>query len=361
MNDAIRQWSDLRPNERLLLGDAAIVLGALLAGWLAGAIVRRAIVSHGLDRYFRMPWIQGETVSAAPVNRGKSVVRVSIVTSLAVWACRLFVWAAGLYAIASQHGWRAAPEVLHAMTTGAQGGIVLIAALLACGWIAHVVYGLFQTPWLKQELDALLANASGSSGSFSETAARAACIGVYIAFLLLVPVALSGLFGLKAFAGLVNPAWLMLSRLLTAMAAFALGYLGLAWVRSQSKLARGENPRHAEIEYYVGLGIMVTTTLAALCLLIGISNGVSAVAIIGIVALIVSFCWPVRVYLKDLWAGMLLRLQSVTTVTIEGVVMTVKSTAAIITTLDANGDEVTRPNAEVLAAVLRSARKRVES
>jgi hypothetical protein len=218
--------------------------------------------------------------------------------------------------------------------------------------LAKALYDLMHTPWIKEELDAVFPSASATGGSFAETAARGVCIVIYVAFLLFVPVALAGLFDLTSLEGLVVPAWQICARLLTALIVFVVGYLGVAWARSQVGRAQGEG--NAELGNHVALGIVVGTTVLALGMLVGVSGFSGALVI---VVLLMFLLWPVRAYARDLWAGFLLRLQSVKQVQIDGATAEVKSVGPLMTRAEREGVEVTRRNRDVLAAFVEGAGK----
>lgn len=61
--------------------------------------------------------------------------------------------------------------------------------------------------------------------------------------------------------------------------------------------------------------------------------------------------------LVDLWAGLLLRLQGVKLVTIDGAVADVKSVGPLVTRGEHEGSELTRRNADVLAAFVEGTGK----
>ena len=102
------------------------------------------------------------------------------------------------------------------------------------------------------------------------------------------------------------------------------------------------------------LGIVVGTTILALGLLVGVSGFSGALVIM---ALLMFLLWPVRMYARDLWAGFLLRLQSVKQVQIDGAMAEVKSVGPLMTRAEREGVELTRRNRDVLAAFVAGAGK----
>lgn len=354
MNDLTTWWNQLSQGIRGMIRDGFIVVVGLCVGLVVGRIVRGLLIRKGIDRYLRAPWTAHEDAEH-PIGMKREP---SLLSSVIGWLFTLTVWVATLCVI----GWfRQIDDLVDfgqvILIRGWQVAVVILAAVLASGWLAHTVYGLFQTPWLKRELDALFTQSSKAEGSFSDTAARAICVFIYAAFLLLVPVAIAGLFNLASFAPLVAPAWYLCARLLTVPVAFAVGYLGLAWVRSQSKVTGKEGVDHSELEYYVGLGIMVGTTIFALALLLGVTSGAGVIAVVALFGFLVFLFWPIRKHIRDIWAGILLRLQSVKMVPVEGSVFEIAKVGLLMSTILRDGVESHRRNAEVLADVLKAAEK----
>ena len=354
MNDLTVWWNGLGEVVRSGIRDAGIVVAGLGLGLLAGRIARGLLVRKGIDRFLRAPWAVPDEAEL-PLHARREP---SLLSSVTGWLLTLTVWLGVVCVI----GWLREIDPMVdfgqvAIIRGWQVAAVILSAVLASGWLAHTVHGLFQTPWLKRELNALFTPAEPAEGSFSDTASRAGCLCIYAAFLLLVPVAIAGLFDLASFAPLVAPAWHLCARLLTVPAAFAVGYVSLAWVRSQGKSAGKEGADHSELEYYVGLGIMVGTTVFALALLLGVSSGAGTVAMFALIGFLLFLFWPIRHNLRDIWAGVLLRLQSVTSVTFDGAPYEVKSNGLLMVTLERDGVQSTRRNAEVLAEALKAPAK----
>jgi hypothetical protein len=354
MNDLTTWWNGLGEEVQWAIRDGIVVVVGLCLGFMVGRIAKGMLVRRGVDRYLRAPWTKPEDAEQQFGTRREP----SLLASVVGWLFTLTVWAGGACII----GWLRRIDPLIdfaqvAVTRGWQVAIVILSAVLASGWLAHTVYGLFQTPWLKRELDALFTPPGKGEGSFSDTAARGICVFIYAAFLLLVPVAIAGLFNLATFAPLVAPAWHLCARLLTVPAAFAVGYLGLAWVRSQGKALGKEGVDHSELEYYVGLGIMVGTIVFALALLLGVSSGAGAVAMVALVGFLVFLFWPIRKNMRDIWAGVMLRLQAVQLVPIDGAVHEVQSVGLLMATVARRGEVHMRRNTEVLACALKTPEK----
>jgi hypothetical protein len=234
--------------------------------------------------------------------------------------------------------------------------LIIFPILIISGWLSRTLYDLFQTPWLKAELDSLFPGTSEGGGSTSNTIAKTMCVVIYAAFFLLIPVAIAALFNISALEGLAIPAWELCARLLTALAVFAVGYLGVAWARSHAERIGGEreDEGNADLVHQVSLGIVLFTIFLTLGLLVGVSGFASGLVV---VTLLVFLLWPVRVYARNVWAGMLLRIQRVKQVELDGVSFDVKTITPLATQLEREGVELTRCNWDVLTAFMQGAQR----
>ncbi len=355
MGDLTEWWHGLGPVLRAVIEDGSIILVALLVGWVVGRVAKRLLVSSGIDRYLRLPWVLPEAAPVSKGQRGPQMMLPSAPATALGWFCTASVWLVAAWWIASLHGSGSTVDAMRfALFRGWQAAAVIFTALLASGWLARVVYELFKTPWLKNELDALFANPLGADASFSETAARAVCLIIYIAFLLIVPAAMGAFFNLAPLTGLVNPAWQACTRLLLAVVAFAIGYLGLAWVRSQSARFGKDAQDHANLEYYLSLAIMVATILLALSVLAGVSSGAGAVAMTLFLAFLAFLLWPLKPHVRDLWAGLLLRIQAFKDIQLDGAPAHIETVGPLMSVVSCNGQEITRRNSEILAEALKA-------
>jgi hypothetical protein len=217
-------------------------------------------------------------------------------------------------------------------------------------------------------MDALFPGKTETGGSFSDTMAKGLCIVLYAAFFLLIPVAIAALFDISALQGLVIPAWQICARLLTALVVFAVGYLGVAWARAEAKRLEGssqsegegwgsgegiERP-HTNFGDQFGLVILVATVVLALGMVVGVSGLAGALVIIVLFGFLL---WPARSYVRDLCAGVLLRIQRVRQVTIDGTPADIKAVTPLVTHMEQEGTELTRRNWDVLAAAMTGSQK----
>ncbi len=352
MNEMTAWWNGLSQGARTGILDVLLVVSGLILGRIAGGLTKHLLLKHGVDRYMRAPW--SKTESGDHIAPEKSV--VSSLTTLFGWLVMLTVWAGAWWLIAGIHHSKPTIDVISVSVVRAwQIAAVVFLAVLASGWLAHTTYALFQAPWIKRELNTLFADIPEKEGSFTDTAARFVCIVIYAAFLLLVPVAVASLFDFGALSALAGPAWQMCARLLCVPVAFAVGYLGIALVRSLGKQQAKAGVDRTNVEYYVGVGITVGTTLLALGLLLGITSGGGAIVMAILLALFLFLLWPVRNNLRDVWAGIMLRLQDAKYLPASQNFAEIKSIGLLVTQLDRDGQEYTRKNSDVLDMVLKSA------
>ncbi|MBI4557541.1 MAG: hypothetical protein HY706_08160 [Candidatus Hydrogenedentes bacterium] len=359
MNEFTESWRNLSPEARFVLQDGGLLLAGLLVGWLLGSLVKRFLVTKGVDAYFRFPWHPPSIVSASTGQVGPRKVEPSLLTKGVGWLVTGTVWAGAIMGIARLHGGDATVQFIElVLARGWQVGVFVVVAALVSGYLARATYDFLQTPWLKHELDVLFGQASGTEASFSETVARGICVLIYAVFVLVAFIVMVGVFNGASMSGLIGPAWEICGRLFTGLAAFAIGYFGLIWVQSLSRSKGKEGADHSELEYFVGLGITIVTTLLALGVVTGVSSTAGVLVILALLALFAYLLWPMRAQLHDLWSGLVLRLQNAQTGELDGVSFEVKAVGPLTTRIEAEGQESNRRNSEILAATLRSAEEK---
>jgi hypothetical protein len=354
-------WYELSDPARVTLRNSAILIPAVIAAFVGNRVVRHLLVVKGVDKYLRLPWTTKDTAPDKATRHEPRRLEPSAVSSLLGWVFALSILGASCWWLAILYDAGALADMLWTvLVRGWEVTIVVFPALLISGWLARTLYELLHTPWLKNELDALFPTPPEGGGTFSETAARGLCIVIYAAFFLLIPVAIAGLFELSSLQGLVGPAWQICARLLTALIVFVVGYLGVAWARAQARRigtdgeGEGQEKPPSPLGDQVGLGIVVATVILALGMLVGVSSIVGALVIASLLAFLL---WPIRPYMRDLWAGLLLRYQNVKEVTIDNVARTVKAVGPLMAQLERDGEEYTQRNGEVLAAFVAGEKK----
>ncbi len=362
MDGVAAWWSGLDDASRVAFRNGGVVLGALVLGYLIKAVVQHLFVAKGLDRCLRFPWASVQPTTGKGSRPQEPGANHSALTGLTGWFFMLTVWAGTAWLIAGWHGYvEAARAILLVLLRSWQVAVIVLPVLIISGWLARTLYDLLHTPWLKGEMDALFPGKSEVGGSFSDTMAKGLCVVLYAAFFLLIPVGIAALFNLSALQGLVVPAWQICARLLTALVVFAVGYLGVAWARAEAK--RLEAPAHDETEApgsgegtkrpgsdfgnQLGLIIVVATVVLALGMVVGVSGLAGALVILVLFGILL---WPARSYVRDLSAGVLLRIQHVKQGNIDGAPADVKAVTPLTARIEREGIELTRRNWEVLTA-----------
>jgi len=355
MESAEEWWNELDELSQVGLRDGGIALAALVAALLAGFLVRRFLVTKGVDTYLRFPWAHSESsvTSEARSERlqpAKTVSEVSALTRVASWSVSLSICGGALWRIMILHDAPEAAESLRVIIVHSwELALIVFPILLISGWLSHTLYDLLRTPWVESEMNSLFPGSSRAGGSFAETIAKALCVVIYAAFFLMIPVAIAALFNISALEGLVVPAWQVCARFLTALIVFALGYLGVAWARSHAEGINSDGTSNQELGHQISLVLVIFTIILAMGLLVGISGFAGGFVIVVLLAFIL---WPIRTYIRDLCAGFLLRVQHVKQVNVDGVTADVTMISPLITHMEHQGSELTRRNWDVLSTAM---------
>jgi hypothetical protein len=354
--DAVTEWwNGLDDLSRVVTRDVGIGGAALIAALLLGFLVRRFLVSRGLDTYLRFPWAPTETTVTSDtrtdrIQPAKPTADVSTLTRVMSWFASLSICAGALWRIMNLHEAPEAAESIRIILIHSwELALVVFPILLISGWLSHTLYDLLRTPWVESEMNALFPGRSQTGGSFAETIAKALCVVIYAAFFLMIPVAIAALFNIAALEGLVVPAWHVCARLLTALIVFALGYLGVAWARSHAEQIGSDGTNNEELGHQVSLVLVIFTIILAMGLLVGISGFAGGLVVVVLLAFLL---WPIRTYIRDLCAGFLLRVQKVKQVKIDGVTADVTVVSPLITHMEHLGTESTSRNWDVLTAAM---------
>ncbi len=358
MDQVVAWWDGLDELARVGLRDGGIVTAALIVALVAGALVRLFLVAKGVDEYLRFPWATqapAPTKEARPEQPGSEQAPV---TRVAGWFVAVSVCACAGWWLAELHDARSTAHAILTITVRAwQMAVIIFPILMISGWLARTLYDLLHTPWVKAEMDSLFPGTSEGGSSFSDTIAKALCVVIYAAFFLLIPVAIAAIFNISVLEGLVVPAWQICARLLTALVVFAVGYLGVAWARSHAERIGGQDggETNADLGHQVSLGVILFTVILALGMLVGVSGFAGALVVIAVLAFLL---WPVRSYMRDLWAGILLRVQRVKQVELDGASVDIKAITPLATHMERQGVELTRRNWDVLTLFSKGSEKR---
>jgi hypothetical protein len=169
--------------------------------------------------------------------------------------------------------------------------------------------------------------------------------------MLLVLLIAADLMGWALTGNAVAAAWQLVLHLSTAGVALLIGWLGALWVRAQVVPDGGPVSSRAAVGYYAPMGIMGCATLLAILLLAG-----NFTTYFGLVLLILLFLllWPAQRWLPDIYAGILLKMQQVKEVQIDGTVYQLGAVGVVQTQLLHPEGIQTRRNRLVLEAHLRS-------
>jgi hypothetical protein len=145
--------------------------------------------------------------------------------------------------------------------------------------------------------------------------------------------------------------WKFAQNLFIAGAALGMGSLGARWARDlvTAETAASSGQRAAQ---YTGLGIMATSTLLAVAVLLssaGVLIGVAALAMLGMIP------WLLRGYLPDISAGLQLRMHKVREVSFEGATWQVSEVGFLTTQVTRQGEFFRVQNRVALEARLHGA------
>jgi hypothetical protein len=162
------------------------------------------------------------------------------------------------------------------------------------------------------------------------------------------------LFGWALTGSVVAGAWSLLLHAVTAGTALLIGWLGYRWARSLTFSEIAATPPPARAAHYAALAILTSTTLLAIALLAANLQGLLGVAFVLLLAFVL---WPLRGYVPDVWAGILLKAQKVQHVRIDGELCQVGEVGLLTTRLHRQEEQLTRRNKLVLEAHLQGASK----
>jgi hypothetical protein len=340
-------WQELTPDSRGFLRGVAVLLGAFLAGQVLGRMACRRLRARDFDASLRAPWLPS-------AGGGRAEARPFTPTGLVSGLVRCTAWGAGVWWLATEQGWAALARTLE-WAAGRVWSLaaVLIVALYLARFLAGQVIELLQSAPLSEKLDGWLPRASGGREPRGGSVAALAGTGVYgVAFLLVLLVA-ADLFGWALTGGAVAAAWSFLLHAVTAGTAMLLGWLGYRWVGSLT-FAETEAAPPARAVHYAALAILTGTTLLAISLLAATLQGLVGVAIVLLLAFVF---WPLRGYVPDVWAGLLLKGQKVKHVRLDGELAQIGEVGLLTTRLHRQEEQLTRRNRLVLEAHLQGASK----
>jgi hypothetical protein len=308
----------------------------------------RRLRARDFDASLRAPWLP-------PAGGGRAERWPFTPTGLVSGLVRFTAWGAGVWWLATEQGWAALARTLE-WAAGRVWSLaaVLVVALYLARFLAGQVIEFLQSAPLSEKLDAWLPRAGGVREPRVRGVAALAGTAVYGVALLLVLLIAADLFGWALTGSAVAAAWSLLLHAVTAGTAMLIGWLGYRWARSLSPSEVEAAPPPARAVHYAALAILAGTTLLAIALLAASLQGLVGVAVVLLLAFVL---WPLRGYVPDVWAGILLKAQKVQHVRLDGELSQVGEVGLLTTRLHRQEEQLTRRNRLVLEAHLQGASK----
>jgi hypothetical protein len=336
-------WQGLTPDSQVFLRGAAVLLGAFLAGLVVGRLACRRLRAANFDASLRAPWLPS-------AGGGRAEARPFTPTGLVSGLVCCTAWGGGVWWLATDRGWAALARTLEWVAGRVWSLVaVLIVALYLARFLAGQVIELLQSPPLGEKLDGWLPRPSGGGEPRVRGVAVLAGTAVYGVALLLVLLIAADLFGLALTGSAVAAAWSLLLHAVTAGGAMLIGWLGYRWASGLTS-EEVEAAPPARAAHYAALGIVAGTTLLAIALLAATLQGLVGVAFVLLLAFVF---WPLRGYVADVWAGILLKWQKVQQVRLDGELSRVGEVGLLTTRLQRQEEQLTRRNRLVLEAHLQ--------
>lgn len=354
MSDVLREgwfalqawWLDLTPGTRVFLRGVAVLFGAFLVGQIVGRKSYRRLREAGFDAALRPPWLP-----SAGRPGTSSITPAGLVSGLA----RCTVWGFGVWWLAAEHGGHTLARTLE-WAAGRLWSLsaVLLVALYLARFLAGQLIDLLQNSRLNEKLDAWLPRASGDREPRASGGAVLTGMAAYGLVFFLVLLIAADLFGWPLTGSVLAATWSLLLHAVTAAIALLIGWVGYRWVRGLTMTESEAASPLARASHYVALGILAGTTLLAIALLASTLQGVVGVGILVFVAFVL---WPLRGYVPDVWAGVLLKGQKVEDVRLEGELTRIGEVGLLTTRLQRQEEQVSLRNRLVLEAHLQGVSK----
>jgi hypothetical protein len=294
-------WQNIDPETRALVWDGAVVVGALVGGYIVGVVSARVLRAWRFDTVFRVS-------APAPdyLEDGRRVTPSMLVGLLV----RLSIWAGAAWWLTRKHGQLEVANTIAVIVarTWAVGGIVS-AALAIAGLFSRRVIECFEGT-----LSATPATTNRVAATPRQGLAGAVGAGVYGLVLLITLLAVVDRFDLPLARDAAAGLWQLALHLLVVGAAVAVGVIGARWAREFSAPQKGAGSAD-HVGQYTALGITAGTTALGVALLLfssGLKIGMAALALASIG---LYFGWG---HLPDLIAGLKLRRHNVGTIMKDG-------------------------------------------
>jgi hypothetical protein len=333
-------WDSLASSVREAIIVALVLVTALVVGKIVGALVKAVSKGLGVDEVFKTPWSQ--TSLSRPSKTPSDAIGYLCVGTL--WA-GVSWWLAARYQLT---------DIANAIRV-ATGRVWILAVVFGfavglSNWLMRSLLELLRSPTVKDWSEKLMP--SGRE-QISDTVVRAFAFLVYGFLLLFVLLVATDLFGMSITAEAIKALWELTLRLIIAAIALGVGWLGVRWLEKLREFPELAQPPPTLVQQLARLGIVGVSLLLVLILLTGGSSALIALLIVALVAL---FILPLRDYIPDLWAGLMLKLHNVREVVIDGKQVKLMKIGALACDLNSGDSQLIMRNREVLDAFLKGKR-----
>ena len=334
-------WDGLTASVREVVILASVLVAALVLGKIVGALVKAVSKGLGVDEVFKTPWSQ------------ISLSRPSKTPSDAIgYLCVGTLWAGAVWWLAAKYQ---LADIANAIRV-ATGRVWILAVVFGfavglSNWLIRSLLDFSRSPTVKDWSEKLMP--SGRE-QISETVVRAFAFLVYGFLLLFVLLVATDLFGMNTTAGAIRALWELTLRLIIAAIALGIGWLGVRWLERLREFPELAQPPPTLAQQLTRLGIIGVSLLLVLILLTGGSSALVALLIVALVAFLIL---PLRDYIPDLWAGLMLKLHRVQEVVIDGRPLKLERIGLLACDLNSDDFQLVVRNRKVLDAFLNVAKE----
>lgn len=330
-------WGGLATSVREAVIVASVLVITLVIGKIVGTIVKVVSKGLGVDEVFKTPWSQ--TSLSRPSKTPSDAIGYLCVGTL--WAGVVW-WLAVRYQLT---------DIANAIRV-ATGRVWILAVVFGfsvglSNWLIRSLLDFLRSPTVRDWSEKLMP--SGRE-QISETIVRAFAFLVYGFLLLFVLLVATDLFGMNTTAEAIKALWELTLRLIVAAIALGIGWLGVRWLEKLREFPELAQPPPTLVQQLTRLGIVSISLLLVLILLTGGSSALVALLIVALVAFLIL---PLRDYIPDLWAGLMLKLHKVREVVIDGKPVKLMKIGALACDLNSEDSQLIMRNREVLDAFLK--------
>jgi len=335
-------WDGLTASVKEAVIVASVLVAALVLGKIVGALAKVASKGLGVDEVFKTPWSQ------------TSLSRPSKTPSDAIgYLCVGTLWAGVVWWLAAKYQLTDIADAVRVAT----GRLWILAVVFGfavglSNWLIRSLLDFLRSPTVKDWSEKLMP--SGRE-QISETVVRAFAFLVYSFLLLFVLLVATDLFGMNTTAEAIRALWELTLRLIVAAIALGIGWLGVRWLEKLREFPELAQPPPTLAQQLTRLGIVSVSLLLVLILLTGGGSALVAFLIVALVALLIL---PLRDYIPDLWAGLMLKLHRVREVVIDGKPVKLVRIGALVCNLNSDDTQLIMRNRKVLDAFLNVAGER---